>query len=146
MGSRVTVWGMRVCLALLALELSVLAVAGNVLVMTVTLGAVGAVVAAIYLKVRQLDYSRRPRLGGFRRDRRRGRGARPDFVAQGAARLRTATARSGRDGGSMLEKARVDSPLQGSRAARGGGVMERTRAQDPPHCNPWRGSPLVLSS
>jgi hypothetical protein len=31
----------------------------------------------------------------------------------------------------MLEKARVDSRLQGSRPGRGGGVMEKTRAEAP---------------
>ena len=43
----------------------------------------------------------------------------------------------------MLETARIDSRLQGSRPGRGG-VMERTRAEDPPHGNPWRGSLPVL--
>ena len=46
----------------------------------------------------------------------------------------------------MFEQARVDSRLQGSRPGRGGGVMERARAEDPPHCNPWRGSLLHTSS
>ena len=66
MGNRVIIWGMGVCLALLALELSVLAVAGNLFALTVTLGAVGAMAAATYLKVRQMDHSRRPRLYGAR--------------------------------------------------------------------------------
>ena len=62
MGNRAIIWGMWLCLALLALELCLLAVAGNMFAVTVTLGAVGAAAAATYLKVRQLDHSRRPRL------------------------------------------------------------------------------------
>jgi len=49
-------------LALLAIELSLMAVTRNWLALTLTLAAIGAVGAATYLKVRQMDHSRRLRL------------------------------------------------------------------------------------
>ena len=60
-------------------------------------------------------------------------------VAHGASRQ--VVARRSRP---VVGPTRVDSVLQGSRPGRRGGVMERTRAEDPPHCNPWRGSLLVV--
>ena len=62
MEHRVLLWGLWVCLALLAIELSLMAVTRNWLALTLTLAAVGAVAAATYLKVRQMDHSRRLRL------------------------------------------------------------------------------------
>jgi hypothetical protein len=61
MEHRVLLWGLGVCLALLAIELSLMAVTRNWLALTLTLAAVGAVAAATYLKVRQMDHSRRLR-------------------------------------------------------------------------------------
>jgi hypothetical protein len=63
MVNRVILWGLWVCLALLAAELALLAVSGNWFVLTVTLVAVGGVAAAIYATVRQVERSRRPGLG-----------------------------------------------------------------------------------
>ena len=62
MEHRVLLWGLGVCLALLAIELSLMAVTRNWLALTLTLAAVAAVAAATYLKVRQMDHSRRLRL------------------------------------------------------------------------------------
>jgi len=60
MGNRLIFWGMFVCLALLAVEVSLLAVTGSWFALVVMLAAVGGVVAAIYLKVRQVNRSGGP--------------------------------------------------------------------------------------
>ncbi len=50
MGNRVILWGLWFCLSLLAIEISLLAVTGNWLALSVTLAGLGGVVAATYLK------------------------------------------------------------------------------------------------
>ena len=60
MGNRLIFWGMFVCLALLAVEVSLLAVTGSWFALMVMLAAVGGVAAAIYLKVRQVNRSGGP--------------------------------------------------------------------------------------
>ena len=52
MGNRVILWGLWVCLALLAIEICLLAATRNWLALSVTLAGVGGVVVATYLKGR----------------------------------------------------------------------------------------------
>jgi hypothetical protein len=52
MGNRVILWGLRFCLALLAIEVSLLVAAQNWLALSVTLTSLGSVVAATYLQGR----------------------------------------------------------------------------------------------
>jgi len=58
MGNRVILWGLWACLALLAIEISLLAVTQNWLALSVTLAGLGGVVAATYLKGRPKERRR----------------------------------------------------------------------------------------
>ena len=52
MGNRAIVWGLWVCLALLAIEMCLLAATQNWLALSVALAVLGGVVAATYVKGR----------------------------------------------------------------------------------------------
>ena len=58
MGNRVILWGLWFCLSLLAIEISLLAVTGNWLALSVTLAGLGGVVAATYLTGRPKERCR----------------------------------------------------------------------------------------